>query len=60
MVSVRDVAVVTVMSIAGELAALYVESPPSFARIEQVPVFVASAVNVEPEIEQYSKPLTTS
>lgn len=60
MVSVREVAVVTVISIVGELAALYVESPASFARIEHVPVFVASAVSVDPEIEQYNNPLTTS
>lgn len=59
-VSVRDVAEVTVMSIVGELAALYVESPSSIARIEHVPVFDASAVKVEPEIEQYNNPLTTS
>ena len=60
MVKVRDVAEVTVISIVGELAALYVESPSSIARIEHVPVFVASAVKVDPEIEQYNNPLTTS
>jgi hypothetical protein len=59
-VRVLDVAAATVMSIVGELAALYVESPSSVARIEHVPVFVASAVKVEPEIEQYNNPLTTS
>jgi hypothetical protein len=60
MVSVREVAEVTVISIVGEVAALYVESPPSVARIEHVPVFVASAVSVVPEILQYKRPLTTS
>ena len=60
MVSVREVAEVTVISIVGEVAALYVESLPSVARIEHVPVFVASAVSVVPEILQYKRPFTTS
>lgn len=47
------------MVIAGEVAAEYVESPSSSARTVHEPVFVASAVNVDPEIEQYKVPVST-
>lgn len=52
MASVRDVNAVTVTVISAEDAAEYVESPASCALTVQEPVFVASAVKVEPEIEQ--------
>lgn len=45
--------------IAGEVDAEYVESPASSARMVQDPVLVASAVKVEPEMEQYNVPVST-
>lgn len=59
-VKVLEVSAVTFISIVGETDALYVASPPSVARTEQVPIFEALAVSVEPEIEQYNTPSTTS
>jgi len=50
----------TVISSVEDVDALYVPLPASFARIEQVPVFEALAVRIEPDIEQYRMPLTTS
>jgi hypothetical protein len=50
----------TVISSVADVDALYVPSPASFARIEQVPVFEAFAVSTEPDIEQYRMPSTTS
>jgi len=50
----------TVISSVEDVDALYVPLPASFARIEQVPVFEALGVRIEPDIEQYRMPLTTS
>jgi hypothetical protein len=59
-VKVLEVSAATFISIVGETDALYVASPPSVARIEHVPIFESLAVSVEPEIEQYNTPSTTS
>jgi len=51
-VNVRDVGVVTVIVMEADVEAEYVEFPASSARTLHEPVFVESAVKVEPEIEQ--------
>ena len=58
--NVREVGVVTVTVIVADDAAEYVESPASSARILHDPVFDESAVNVDPETEQYKVPDSTT
>lgn len=52
MVRVRLVSPLTVIVIGSDEAAEYVPSPASSARIVHEPVRAASAVKVDPEIEQ--------
>jgi hypothetical protein len=57
--NVRDCGADTVTVIVADVDDEYVESPASSARTLQDPVLEASAVSVEPEIEQYNVPDST-